>query len=270
MDPLRTIAVTLILEDRSFLRFGRGGRLTHDDMLTTTMATSLRMTRSSFILLGILTTALACESPKEPSTPPASPTAREMIPQHAPADTRPDSFSMAADRGRVLGDSTAPVWVVVVNDFQCASCKDWHDDVLPLLRERYVSKGRVRVAYLNKPLPIHLNGTASALVATCAAAEGKFWETSSRIFATQAKWKALPDARPFLDSLALKSGVDSAAYHTCSDRARGEKLLRNDMERATAAGVDSLPTFFIGTHKRVGMIGPIRLFAAVDSALAGK
>ena len=219
------------------------------------------------LILLAVTSGIACSGPQAEPKPP---TVREVIQQHARADTRPDSFTMAADRGRVLGDSTAPVWVVVVNDFQCATCKDWHDDVLPLLRERYVSKGRVRVAYLNRPLPIHLNATASALAAACAAAEGKFWETSGRIFATQAKWKALPDARPYLDSLALKSGVDSAAYHICSDRARGEKLLRNDMERTTAAGVDSVPTFFIGTHKRVGMIGPQRLFAVVDSAIAGK
>ena len=224
------------------------------------------MPRTLVVLL-VITSALACSGPE--AEPPQR-TVRDVIQQHARADPRPDSFTMAADRGRVLGDSTAPVWVVVVSDFQCAACKDWHEEVLPLLRERYVSKGRVRVAYLNRPLPTHLNGTASALVAACAAAEGKFWETSGRIFATQAKWKALPDARPFLDSLAMKSGVDSAAYHICSDRARGEKLLRNDMERTTAAGVDSVPTFFIGTHKRVGMIGPHRLFAAVDSALAGK
>lgn len=225
------------------------------------------MMHKSLILLGLFTSVLGCGDPK-PEPPP--PTVRQVIQQHARADTRPDSFSMAADRGRVLGDSTAPVWVVVVSDYQCEACKNWHEDVLPLLRERYVSKGRVRVAYLNRPLPSHLNGTASALVGVCAAAQGKFWETSGRIFATQARWKALPDARPFLDSLALKSVVDSAAYHICSDRARGQKLLANDLERTTAAGVDSLPTFFIGSHKHVGMIGPKRLFAVVDSALTGK
>ena len=254
VDPRRSVAVTLICEEQ-VIRCAQDDKFTGNHMQHTLLA-----------LLAI-TTGIACSDPK-PEPPP--PTVRQVIQQHARADTRPDSFTIAADRGRVLGDSAAPVWVVVVSDFQCAACKDWHEDVLPLLRERYVSKGRVRVAYLNRPLSTHLNGTASALVAACAAAEGKFWETSGRIFATQAKWKALPDARPFLDSLALKSGVDSAAYHICSDRARSEKLLRSDVERTTAAGVDSVPTFFIGTHKHVGMIGPHRLFAVVDSALMGK
>ena len=254
VDPLRSVAVTLICEEQVLL-------FAQDDKF---MGNYMR--RTSFFLLA-LSSGIACSDPKPEPAPPA---VREVIQQHARVGTRPDSFTIAADRGRVLGDSAAPVWVVVVNDFQCEDCKNWNEDVLPLLRERYVSKGRVRVAYLNKPRPTHLNGTTSALVAACAAAEGKFWETSGRIFATQARWKALPDARPFLDSLALKAGVDSAAHHICSDRARGQQLLRNDEERTTAAGVDSVPTFFIGTHKHVGMIGPKRLFAVVDSALAGK
>lgn len=225
------------------------------------------MPRPSLIPLNIIALALACSDPKPE---PPLPTVRQFIQQRARADTRPDSFSMAADRGRVLGDSTAPVWVVVVNDFQCEDCKAWHDDILPLLRERYISRGRVRVALLNRPMPSHSNATVSALVAACASAEGKFWETSRRIFATQSRWKALPDARPFLDSLALAAGVDSASHRVCSDRARGQKLVHLDVERTSATGADSVPTFFIGTHKRVGAIGPKRFFAAVDSALAGK
>ena len=225
------------------------------------------MIRNRLVLLGLFTSALGCGAPKPE---PPQRTVRDVIQQHARADPRSDSFTMAADRGRVLGDSVAPVWVVVVSDFQCEACKRWHDDVLPVLRERYVSPGRARVAFLNRPMGTHLNGVPAALAAACASAEGKFWEISGRIFATQTKWKDLPDARPFLDSLALASGVDSAAHRICSDRARGAKLLRDDAERTTAAGVDSVPTYFIGTHKRVGATSLATFLAVVDSALAGK
>ena len=224
------------------------------------------MPRTLVILL-VITSALACSDPK-PEPPP--PTVRQVIQQHARADLRPDSFSMAADRGRVLGDSTAPVWVVVVSDFQCEACKQWNEEVLPDLRDRYVSRGKVRVALLNRPLPSHVNAMPAALVATCAAAEGRFWQTARRIFATQSRWKDLPDARPFLDSLALASGVDSSAHRICSDQARGQKLVRNDEERTTASHVDSVPTFFIGTHRRVGATSWRTFFAVLDSAIAGK
>lgn len=217
-----------------------------------------------FALLGA---ALACGTSK-PETPQRS--IRSVIAQHARADARPDSFTLAADHGRVLGEPSAPVWVVVVSDFQCRDCKQWNDDVFPLIRKEYVATGRVRMAYVNMPLDIHLNAVPTALAAFCASAQGKFWETHARIFETQSRWKDLPDARPFLDSLAIAAGADATTLRLCTERARAMKLIQQDAERSKAAGVDSLPTFFIGTHRVLGP-APVAIFRAViDSALAGK
>jgi protein-disulfide isomerase len=222
---------------------------------------------SRTLVLALLSVALACTGSK-PEPPPK--TVRDIIVERTRSDARPDSFTTAADRGRVLGDSTAKVWVVVVSDFQCAECKRWHDEILPVVRKEYVATGRVRVAFLNMPLPVHLNGVASALAGGCASQEGRFWETADRIFATQSQWKDLPDARPFLDSLAIAGGADAAKLRLCTERALAMKLIRTDAERAKAAGVDSLPTFFIGSHKLVGHV-PVATFRAVaDSVLAGK
>ena len=218
----------------------------------------------------LLGAALACgtSKPEPPKSPESS--IRARIVAHSRADTRPDSFTLAADRGRVLGEATAPVWVVIVGDFQCRDCKRWNDDVFPIIKKEYVATGRVRMAFLNMPLPAHLNGMPTALVAACASAQGKFWETHARIFETQSQWADLPDARPYLDSLAIAAGADAATQRLCSERARGTKLIRQDVERLTTAGVDSLPTFFIGMRKVLGP-APVATFrATIDSALAGK
>ena len=53
----------------------------------------------------------------------------------------------------------------------------------------------------------------------CAAAQGKFWNLHDRIFDTQNSWKGLMDARPYLDSLALASGVDGAKLKACEQQA---------------------------------------------------
>ena len=219
-------------------------------------------------LVAIFCTVLACKD----SAPPAETRRpfRELIAERSRTDTRPDSFSAAADRGRTLGDSTASVWVVVVSDFQCRECKRWHEAVFPLIRKEYVATGRVRVAFLNRPLDAHLNAMPTALAGACAAAQGKFWATASRIFETQSRWSALPDARPFLDSLAIAAGADAAPLRTCTERAQAMKLIRTDIDRTTASGVDSLPTFFIGTHRLVGPASAATFRAVVDSALAGR
>jgi protein-disulfide isomerase len=225
--------------------------------------------RKRFTLIAILGAALACD---KPTPKPRQPSFREMMVERARARaaTRPDSFSVAADRGRIQGDSAASLWVVFVGDFQCAQCKRWNDEVLPLIRNEYVATHRVRLAFLNMPKPEHLNAMPTALTAMCASAQGKFWETSAKIFETQANWKDLPDARPYLDSLAIAAGADAPTLRLCTESARAQKIVYTDVERNKAAGVDSLPTFFIGQRKVVGA-APIATFRAIiDSALAKK
>lgn len=217
-------------------------------------------------LLAMLLLAASCSAPaKEPRAP----SFRDMINENAREDKRADPFSTAADRERIIGDSAAPVWIVAVIDFQCAECRHWYEDMLPGLRAGPVKDGRARVALLQMPAAAHLNAMTSAVGAVCAASEGKYWDVASRIFATQDAWKNLPDARPYLDSLAIGTGVDPTAHRQCTERARGMKLVKMDAERSRAAGVDSLPTFFIGAHRLVGY-SPAAFRAVLDSALAGR
>jgi protein-disulfide isomerase len=226
-----------------------------------------RMPHVRLSALAALTVIIACESPQPRQS--ATPLQR-LFAERALKAAATDAFSPAIDRGRVLGDSSAAVWVVIVSDFQCADCKRWNDDVLPMIKRDYVSTKRVRVAYLNMPLPVHLNGMTSAIAAACASAQGKFWETAAGIFATQSRWKDLPDARPYLDSVAIAAGASAEAERSCTEQARAMKLVLADVERNKAAGVDSLPTFFVGTHKLAGLVGAATFRAIIDSALAGR
>lgn len=227
-------------------------------------AARFRALASVLVIAGI---ALGCGSPK--STPEEW-SIQERLAERLKADTRVDSFTLRADRGRVLGNATVPVWVVIASDFQCPKCKEWHDEVFSVLRKDYVETGRVRMAYVNMPQPEHLNAMASAIAGGCASVQGKFWETYEKIFATQRQWEDLPDARPFLDSLAIAAGADAGPLRLCTERALSTKLVRTDMARSKAAGVESLPTFFIGTHKLVGPTHLAEFRAVVELALAGK
>ena len=52
-----------------------------------------------------------------------------------------DTISDRADRGRILGDSTAKVWLIMASDFQCPFCKQWHDAAFAGLMQDYVQQG---------------------------------------------------------------------------------------------------------------------------------
>jgi protein-disulfide isomerase len=102
----------------------------------------------------------------------------------------------------------------------------------------------------------------------CASAQGKFWATQDRIFNTQNSWKALRDARPYLDSLAVASGADPAKLRSCEDGKHVIPVIDADQSRFQSAGVQSTPTFFVGNAQILGA-QPTALFRhVIDSVLA--
>ena len=186
-----------------------------------------------------------------------------------------DSISARADRGRIRGAESAQVWLVEISDFQCPYCKQWHDQSFAALDKEYVQTGKVRLAYLNHPIPsLHPNARAASEAAMCASVQGKFWELHSSLFMTQDMWKGLPNPGVFFESLATAAGVDAQSWRSCMSSHAALPLIDADNERTSKSGVQSTPTFFVGDRKIEGAY-PVDSFRviinqALKKAGAGK
>jgi protein-disulfide isomerase len=180
-----------------------------------------------------------------------------------------DSLSARADKARIRGSASAPVWLVEISDFQCPFCKQWHDESFAKLDQEYVKTGKVRIAYLNFPLTrIHPNAQAAAEAAMCAGVQGKFWELHESLFATQRRWAELKSPTAVFDSLARAAGVDAKRWSTCMTTHATAKIISADRDRSSRAGVESTPTFFVGDRALAGAY-PVDTFrVAIDQALA--
>ena len=181
-----------------------------------------------------------------------------------------DSLTMRADRARIQGDSSAPVWIVEVSDFQCPYCRMWHETTYPTLVREYVETGKARLAYVNLPLPSHRNAWPAAEAAMCSGIQGKFWPMHDRIFSTQERWAGMADPTPFFDSLATAAGVDARRMRGCVAARTTQPLIQADFDRSFAAGINSTPNFLIGGQRLEGA-QPIEAFRrAIDAELAKK
>lgn len=180
-----------------------------------------------------------------------------------------DSVSKSADKARIRGAETAPVWLVEISDFQCPFCKQWHDETFAKIDQEYVKTGKVRMAYLNFPLSrIHPNAQAAAEAAMCAGVQSRFWELHSSLFQTQAKWAELKQPMAVFDSLARAAGVDHKGWANCMTTHATAKLIEADRDRSSKAGVESTPTFFVGDRALAGAY-PVDTFrVAIDQAIA--
>jgi protein-disulfide isomerase len=178
-----------------------------------------------------------------------------------------DAEVEAADRGRILGAATAPVWMLIISDFQCPFCKTWHDNSFAEIKKNYVDTGKLRLAYVNLPLRIHPNAIPAANAAMCASAQGKFWEAQNKIFETQDKWKDISNPAAYLDSLAVTTGIDAAKQKACSSSGKMKPLIDADIERYQRIGVQSTPTFFIGSRILLGAQPTAEFRRVIDSVL---
>lgn len=191
----------------------------------------------------------------------AAPSAGGNVATGAPHDTLSDR----ADRGRILGDSTAPIWVIVASDFQCPFCKQWEDASFARIVKDYVNTGRVRLAFLNMPLNIHRNALPAAEAAMCASAQNKFWPMHDSLFASQATWEQLANPSAKFDSLAASLGLNMPRWRECTSKHLLLPLIEADRDRARQAGVGSTPTFFVGDQSLAGADKDIP--AAIEAAL---
>jgi protein-disulfide isomerase len=202
----------------------------------------------------------------------ATPAANASAPAAARAQAMPSADDATllerADRARIQGDSAAPVWLVEVSDFQCPFCKQWHDRTYPDIRQEYIKRGIVRMAYVNFPLNQHPHAMQAAEAAMCAAAQDKFWSMHDVVFDTQDKWGPMADATASFDSLAKSVGVDTTAWRACVKKGVMQRLINADRSRGLSAGVGSTPTFFVGEEPIAGA-APIEEFRkAIERARA--
>ncbi len=218
-------------------------------------------------LLAALAAAVlvACAAGARDDAPPAA--AADSAGRATGYDT---TLLRAADLGRIKGDSAAPLWMIEVSDFQCPYCKRFHQESWAELDRRYVATGKLRVAFLNLPLPSHRNAWPAAEAAMCASAQGRFWAMHDSIFAAQPRWEALARTDTMFRRFAVAVGVDTAAFRTCTESHATRPLIQGDLDRVTAAGVQSTPSFFVGDSVIAGAYPVGEFVRVIDAQLAAK
>ena len=221
-------------------------------------------------LLSACTKADAAADSAKAAKPPALTGAltTSLSPLQPTGDTLSDSLLISrADKGRILGNDSGAIWVVMISDFQCPYCKHWHDSSMAKLKREYVETGKVRLAYLNLPLPQHKFARSEAEAALCAGAQGSFWPFAEQLFARQTSLEKATVVQPVFDTLAKALKLDLAEFGRCQRRQAIRTLVDSDIQQANKAGVRSTPSFLVGDFLVEGAVPYPDFRRAVDTAL---
>jgi protein-disulfide isomerase len=147
---------------------------------------------------------------------------------------------------RSKGAPNAPVTVYEMADFQCPACRMFTVTVLPTIDSEFVQTGKVRWVFINLPLTsIHPNAVAAAVVAMCAARQGRFWPTHDALYKQQDDWAKLAEPRSTLVKIAQRAGADRTKLLACLTDPSVRNEVELDAQRANRSGARATPSFYI-------------------------
>jgi protein-disulfide isomerase len=161
-----------------------------------------------------------------------------------------------------LGSATAPVTIIEFGDFQCPFCKR----AQPTLKEVMTKySGKVRLVYMDFPLPMHNHALDAAKAARCANEQGKFWQYHDKLFEDQAK-----ESPADLKATAKQLGLNTAQFDSCFDKAKYQKEIEQDVAEGRKLGVDGTPSFYIDGRPLVGAVPLENFEQVIEDELADK
>lgn len=86
---------------------------------------------------------------------------------------------------RTIGIDTAPVRMLYISALSCSHCSELHEKVLPVLEEKYVKTGKVKIQFVD--LPSDASAFAASTLAHCVPEENYF-PLVDMLYKKQADW----------------------------------------------------------------------------------
>lgn len=229
----------------------------------------------SAVLLKTSGTANGTESVSETQTETTAETETEAVTEET-TETESATTETPAERSvedmladRVLGDENAPVTIIEYASMTCGHCGQFHNEVLPKIKEAYVETGKVKIIF--RDFPLNAPAVKAAMMARCAP-EDKYFQLVEVIFANQARWTTAENPVQSVAQLGKLAGMSEADIQACmGNQALEDGLLRNMQAGQSKWQVQSTPSFiFNNGEMRISGAMPFEEFQKTIDTLLSK
>jgi len=163
----------------------------------------------------------------------------------------------------VIGNTDAPVTMIVYASVTCPHCSHWFETVWPKLNKDYVDKGELRIVFREFPTAPAQLAIAGFQIANCAPEE-KYFSLIEHQMAEQENIiegvKAGNGLETYLAIAKLAGLEDKEQMDTCLESEAGIERMQAAMELASAAKVTGVPAFIIDgkLYKGNGEFAPLK------------
>ena len=163
-----------------------------------------------------------------------------MIASSAPAQETRNTAAMLSER--VIGNADAPVTVIEYFSLTCSHCAEFHNDIYADLKAKYIDTGKVKLVY--RDFPLDGAGLRAAMMARCVD-ERRYPGIIQVLFKTQNNWARAADPVEKKKKIGQLAGLGDDAFQSCLQSETLANGILAKRQEASAAGVQSTPTFEI-------------------------
>lgn len=176
--------------------------------------------------------------------------------------------SIELDQHPLLGQKTAPVHMVIFEDFQCPGCRVFNERIFPHLKSQYIDSGKMKLTFIPLPLFEGSDLPSNAALSIYNSHPESFFLYLDRIIQS---FKTEMISRELLIKHAQDiDGIDLTLFEEELDKGRlSDNLRKNIQDATTVMGEIETPALFIN-GKMIQNISLSELFYQIEKKLEKK
>ncbi|MEX2583269.1 MAG: thioredoxin domain-containing protein [Gemmatimonadota bacterium] len=161
-----------------------------------------------------------------------------------------DPAELQRAQGVSMGEDDAPVLLYEFADFQCPACMQFSTFAHPLIKERLVDEGIVRLVRYDFPIITgHPHAFLAARGARCAGEQDAYWEYHDVLYGRQPTWSAMRSPGGEFIDYAEAIGIDRGAFEQCLNSDRYAEEVTRNMRLGESLGVQGTPTLMLNGQR---------------------
>ena len=167
-----------------------------------------------------------------------------------------------------IGKDDAPVEIKIYSSLTCPHCANFHINVLPLIEEKYVKTGKVKIVFID--FPLDLAALNASKILHCVK-KNKQISTMDLIYEKQNQWSVSSDideVNKKLKEIITTSGINSDQIDECFvDENIENQVLNARIEGHKKYSISSTPTIIINEKKFIGPADFENIEKAIDKII---
>tara|TARA_X000000950_G_scaffold280930_1_gene376540 strand:+ start:123 stop:734 length:612 start_codon:yes stop_codon:yes gene_type:complete len=164
-----------------------------------------------------------------------------------------------------MGNEEAPLKMLEFASLTCGHCARFHNEVMPVIKEKYIKKGLIHFTY--KDFPLDKFALKASIISRCSGNENYF-KFLDVFYKKQASWTRTKDPFKSLLKIAKVGGIKDEAIKVCvGNKSIEDGLLKDRLNSSKKYDIKATPTIYLNGEKYEGDLTLEALELKINSIL---